>query len=507
VATITQSHDLAAGPTPPSHRGGAERPADWAKLDRNQRTRLVDIWKKKQNRKETRALLQTLAELEAKERGISGPVHSRDAKLHTVMERLTRRLKLIAAKPPPEPKEAALSRDVVVAGMVGGRSLGTLYVCVEDWVVRSSNRAMELMCPYELLRGYVGLELTGVVHPDDHLQLALLQQEQVHSFQPGDTLVLSVRMLRACTDGGTLVVAWRRQFLEVANIARDEEHGGKLHVLFTCVLDADSVAPLTFDASDRLLFQEIAHCVSGTYSVDPYRTTDSVDSLSQQISNVGFTTRSETAPLSDLVSRLSHSLGRSLGIHQLLAYLKSGARWALTSVVRMHELWGLAPDGTPWAHVSAGLCAFGVSSSYHTYYVTGCTGKPLKLGGGADSPEVITGVFKPCDCEAAVEGGAAIGGLGMVFATQKGVGQVQVRRITCVGQVLLTYDFASNFACKRLLINFYGKQRDGALPHRTDGQSTRIAPPDPELLTNFLVFGPARFATPFPEFLKRRRSE
>jgi len=499
VATITQSHDLAAGPTPPSHRGGAERPADWAKLDRNQRTRLVDIWKKKQNRKETRALLQTLAELEAKERGISGPVHSRDAKLHTVMERLTRRLKLIAAKPPPEPKEAALSRDVVVAGMVGGRSLGTLYVCVEDWVVRSSNRAMELMCPYELLRGYVGLELTGVVHPDDHLQLALLQQEQVHSFQPGDTLVLSVRMLRACTDGGTLVVAWRRQFLEVANIARDEEHGGKLHVLFTCVLEAESLEPLVFDDSDRRMFEEIAQGVSGTYVIDPHRTTESLDELSKMMSKTGFTNHSEGAPVADLLSRVSHSVGRSMGIPQLLAYLKRGAMSALNSLVRTNVLVGLAPDGTPWLQLSAQLRAFGLVSGYHTFVMKSMTGKAFDMGGG-DSTEALTGVLKPHESEPAVEGGAAITGIGLAFVTRREGAQVPQRHLVCVGQLSWTHDALSQAAYERTWLTFYSKKRDGALPQRMENHLTRIAPPDAGLLQKFLAFGEERLTTILPEF-------
>jgi len=505
VATITQSHDLAAGPTPPSHRGGAERPADWAKLDRNQRTRLVDIWKKKQNRKETRALLQTLAELEAKERGISGPVHSRDAKLHTVMERLTRRLKLIAAKPPPEPKEAALSRDVVVAGMVGGRSLGTLYVCVEDWVVRSSNRAMELMCPYELLRGYVGLELTGVVHPDDHLQLALLQQEQVHSFQPGDTLVLSVRMLRACTDGGTLVVAWRRQFLEVANIARDEEHGGKLHVLFTCVLDKDSLEPLTFNASDRWRFQVTASAVSGSMAMDPHRTTASMDTLCNMIGDAGIKEKNVASSVTDFLYRLSGLVGRTLAIPQLLSYLQRGARLTLNGIVRSHLLLGLDPDGVPCYQKSSALCAFGLMSKYHTYVCIKMSGAGFRVRiPGLDVPSFHYGVFKHEDCPDAHEdeGGDAVGLLGVAIVSVEGPGGEQRRRIVMLANGTWSWNPETQVGIEVSWLTFYPKKKVGALPKKHVVQSRRTGPPDPEMLKTFLMFerDGSGVGNPFPEF-------
>jgi len=461
--------------------------------------RQADIVRKKQGRKDRKVLLDILVELEATAQGGNVKLRPRDRKLHAVLERVTKRLRAMAAERPSEPATGAVPRELVVAGMMGARSFGTLYVCVEDWVVRSSNMAMELLCPYVMLRGYVGLELVAMVHPNDHLQLELLQKEQVHSFQDGDTLTLSVRMLRACEDRGTLVMAWRRQALEVARVARDEEHGGKLHVLFTCVLEADSVAPLTFDDSDRRLFQEIAERVSGTFILDPHRTTASMDELSQTMSKVGFTDRSEASPASDLVSRLSRIVGLPVGIPQLLAYCKnglSGAASALNHLLRTHALWGLAPDGMPWFQMSMGLQAFGVASGYHTFFFKSMSSRPHSMGLGAD----IAGVFKPLECVAAVEGGAAIGGVFMSIEKSPGEAQGQSRRIARVGQSVFTYDAENQAVVERTWLNFHSKSAHGALPKRTDINSMRTGPPDQGLLKKFLAFGAERVSPPLPEF-------
>jgi len=117
--------------------------------------------------------------------------------------------------------------------------------------------------------------------------------------------------------------------------------------------------------------------------------------------------------------------------------------------------------------------------------------------GGEDS---IAGVFKPEECEPAVEGGAAIGNMYLHVVTNHTAAPAQTRRIVSAGQVVFTRDARNQAGYERTLMTFYdSKKRDGDLLQRQYVNSLRVGPLDGGLIQKFLAFGPERVSTPMPE--------
>mmetsp|Transcript_3311 Transcript_3311/g.8357 ORF Transcript_3311/g.8357 Transcript_3311/m.8357 type:complete len:521 (+) Transcript_3311:279-1841(+) len=498
------------------------------KRKRSEQTRESDICRKQRNRHTTQMLLKGLWDLEAKARqreSPSAPPRKNRETMQAVLEATVNRIRAMQGHLPlptsnnsplspggavpcgspigvHEGCEEALARsrslgpDEVVAGiglgnfegttslsggdirkgLLASTTLGVLYVCLDDWVVRSSSSAMEAVCSWEPLRGYTGQDISLLVHPDDHYQLQVFR-DQVAGIKPGDPIVLSVRLLRACMDGKVLVTTYARQILEVAHVAPDATHENKVHVLFTCVLDADSVKPLKFGADDRRSFQDLASTVSGCMLIDNTRSTESMVKMSAIAKDNGVTTGNDSH-IADFLMGVSGTLGRTLGITDMVKWVRNHAMSALSGVVRTHYLIGLDPSGVPWLQKSASLVAFGFMSKYRAYINMSMSGNPAALSRMQDR-SVCYGIRR-----------TASNGLAYVsfcWADPKGGRTPENKpRLFTVGHASWEKDDQAAVHGHDIILI---KKDPGPEAQRFDIRSTRTGPPNPELVEHFLKFG------------------